>query len=295
MTGSVLDVCLALLLVSAAAVTLVGADTESAGRGGTVEAGTRAEETAAVLTATTAAVNYTLGDVRARSGAPARPDARRVAHGTLAGHLARAAVRSATIDGTPLSPEAADYRRSVRAAVADAVGGRTEIVAVWQPLPGSGLAGEVRVGPSSPETASVSAVRFTIPVPGAPTAVPATAPVHAAGTGDGERGGVARDRVDAAAASAVAVLFPPERIAAASRDDPPVPELVAWRYRRAGGTLGVDAAGVYRGGSPRDANRLLADALATRVDGGSASGAAAPGGPVARARTVEVVVRTWSR
>ena len=265
MTGSVLDVCLALLLVSAAAVTLVGVDTP-AERDDDGDAAGVADS----LATTTAAVEYTL-DPEAGTTATPSPEADRVAHATLAEHLARAAVRSASVDGRTLSPAVAGYRRAVRATVADALASRTEVRAVWRPIPGVDVGSRVRVGPTPPPTATVHAARFSIPVGPA-----------------GERTGTATP-----ARVTVRVLFPPERIAAADRDDSPGAEAVVERYRRAGDALGTDAVRALDRGGPRRANRALADALDRRVDA-AADESTGDGDTSPEPGRVVVVVRTWS-
>ncbi|MFC6793769.1 hypothetical protein ACFQFH_04680 [Halobaculum halobium] len=204
MTGSLLDVCLALLLIGAAAGTIVGADTVETDR---PVSASRASQTAETLAASTATVQYDLvaerGGARGEEQSPS-PEARRVAHATLAEHLARAAVRSATVDGTRPTTTAADYRRSVRETVAEAVGPRTSVRAGWTPLQcdvsdasdtTALIEGAVTVGPDPPASATVRAARFTVPVgPSFGTAA------------DGTQG---RNLIDHVAAGVTTVLFPP--------------------------------------------------------------------------------------
>ncbi|WP_435064102.1 DUF7284 family protein [Halobaculum sp. EA56] len=267
MTGSLLDVCLALVLIGGAATTLAGVGTTPEAA---ATAGDSAGGTATSLATTTAAVEYTL----ATEPAEASPEAERVGHATLAEHLARAAVRSATLGGRTLSPAAADYRRAVRATVAEAIGPRTEVRADWRPLPGTDLGGAIRVGAAPPADAPVRAARISVPAPG---------PTAAAEPG----------AASSAARAAVAALFPPDRIAASARDDAPASDLVVERYRRAGAALDVDAVDAFHRDGPRGANRLLADALADRAAGGTADRTATGHGRE-RAGTVVIVVRTWS-
>ncbi|SHH51475.1 DUF7284 family protein [Halobaculum gomorrense] len=284
MTGSLLDVCLALLLVSAAAGTL--AATDDAAKTAPHAAESRASETAATLATTTASVEYTIVAAEGTTGpddAAASPEADRIAHGTLGEHLARAVTRSATIDDTALSPAVGDYRRGVRRAVADAVGSRTAIRAVWRPLPCAGLGATVRVGPRPPPTVTVRAARFSVPV--------GASSVPAASESDTE------DGATTAASRAVAVLFPPDRIAAAARGDPIASAAVTDRYRRAGRATGVDAIARLKRGGPRSANRALAAALAADAEAGAAAespagerDACGSGDPT----RVTIVVRTWS-
>ncbi|QZX99726.1 DUF7284 family protein [Halobaculum rubrum] len=292
MTGSLLDVCLALLLISAAAGTLVGADAEAATADDIGASSSRAGETAETLAASTAAVEYTVVPAGERTGtddgATPSPEAQRVAHATLAEHLARAAVRSATFEDATPSPTAADYRRSVRRTVADALGSNTRVRAVWRPLPcddsdeGSRVTEVIRVGPRPPPAATVHAARFAVPV--APSSESLT-------SGDGDA-----TRVGSAAARTIAVLFPPDRIAAAARGDPAAATAVTDRYRRAGEALGVDAVDALKRGGPREANRALATALADRYvgDSSSASNETADACRTGDPDRVTVVVRTWS-
>ncbi|WP_425601408.1 DUF7284 family protein [Halobaculum magnesiiphilum] len=324
MTGSLLDVCLALLLIGAAAGTLVGADAEAAIAADIGVASSRASGTAETLASSTAAVEYTLAPDRegtGTDGAAASPEATRVAHATLAEHLARAAVRSTTFDAsgrgddtTPAdvsvpSATVTDYRRTVRETVAGAIGPRTRVRAVWRPLPcddrggadrdgadrggadrGSTgreeahrIGGEVTVGPRPPASATVHAARFAVPV--APSSEPTPS-----------------DRVDAdkpsrAAVRTVAVLFPPDRVAAAARGDSAAAAAVTERYRAVGDALGVDAVGALKRGGPREANRALATALAERYPAERRSTDDAVDGSdscVGDPNRVTVVVRTWS-
>ncbi|MFC7136675.1 DUF7284 family protein [Halobaculum litoreum] len=263
MTGSLLDVCLALLLVSAAAVTVVDVDTGGGHTG--VETDDRAGGAADTLLATTATIGYSVGP----SDDPSSPEAERVAHATLAEHLARAAVRSATVEGTRLSSTPDDYLRAVRGRVARTLGPRTSVRVRWRPLRGVGVAGGVRVGPRPPAATPISATHVTVPV------------------GRALDGGGTRT----AAATTVEVLFPPERIAAAARGDTPSTAAVVDRYRRAGESLGVDAVTPLERGGPERANRVLADALAARTT--EARGSTAAAGREHTPRRVVIVVRTW--
>lgn len=292
MTGSLLDVCLALLLISAAAGTLVGAESEAAAAPHIgSSSSSRASETAETLAGSTAPVEYTLVSARegaASDGATASPEAQRVAHATLAEHLARAAVRSATVGGSTPSPTATDYRRGVRRAVADAIGSNTRVRAVWRPLPCDDsdgtprVEGAIGVGPHPPASRSVHAARFSVPV--------------APSSDSSEFGRTNTEAAGGVAARTIAVLFPPDRVAAAARGDHTAERVVRDRYRRVGSALGVDAVEQLERGGPRDANRALATALADRhaeTDSSNPSGESGEcesGDP----DRVTVVVRTWS-
>ena len=281
MTGSVLDVCLALLLISAAAGTLVGADAEATAARDIGASSSRASETAETLAASTAAVEYTLAPAGEKTGAGgtsafASPEAQRIAHATLAEHLARAAVRSATVGDETPSPTAVDYRRTVRRVVADAIDSNTRVRAVWRPFgcdDSDGalrVGGSISVGPQPPPSATVHAARFGVPV--APSSEPT------------KHDRADNDATGSVAARTIAVLFPPDRIAAATRGDHAAATAVTERYRLAGEALGVDAVGALDRGGPREANRALTMALA---GGANACRTEDPD-------RVTVVVRTWS-
>lgn len=197
--STVVDVSVFLLLVSAAAYSVVTAT------GGAVDATAtpdRDETTVETLATTTATVRYDLG-VDDRTGDPVE----RVRHGTLAELLATAAVANVSVDSAPPAPYAGGFVEAVRASVAPALGGRAQVTATWQPVPGSGLDGVVRVGRAPPTDATVHAATLTVDS-GVP---PARDAALAASTGG--YGHVA----DAVARRTVAGLFPPRETRVALR------------------------------------------------------------------------------
>ncbi len=167
--STVFDVTICLLLLSAAVVTLSLSG---------VEAGTAdrtAEETASVLAATTADVEYRLHTERLADSLDSERLERRFAdraawlddrrrHGTLAGLLARAAIGAAEIDAAELAPETAGFRAAVAEAVAATLPARTAVTARWRPYPGAPINGTVVVGGQPPSGADVRTATLELPV-----------------------------------------------------------------------------------------------------------------------------------
>ncbi|WP_435128101.1 DUF7284 family protein [Halobaculum sp. D14] len=178
MTSTAVDVSLCLLLVSAAAVTLVGADAGAATGPVAAGADSRVGATVQLLAASTATVKYQpdSGGSRQTASGDGLTGSNRTAHGTLAELLAAAAARSAfTANGNRVD-ERAGFRRAVRGAVAEAVGARTQIL-IREPVPGGAAATPtpgIVVGADPPPIGAVHAARFTVPT---------------AGRAGGERGG----------------------------------------------------------------------------------------------------------
>lgn len=153
--STVLDVALFLLLVGAAVAVLYAAPDGSG-------ASERADADAAPAVATTLATTTT--DVEYQ---PTAGDETVVDRASVLTLLARAAVASAGHgDDGGIAPRYA-------AAVTEAVRGelralerdrRVQVRATWEPLPGSGLRGEVTVGPKPPASADVHAATTTVPL-----------------------------------------------------------------------------------------------------------------------------------
>lgn len=244
MTSTTLDVTLCLLLVSAAAFTVVTAEQPPS-----VPAQSRADATANVLATSTASVNYTLApgagrgdDSSVRFGRTRGPAFRRTARGTLAGLLADVTVGSAEIDGVPLSRMHEDFRRGVTRAVVDALAdpARTQVVAVWRPYPSSSLAARTVVGAPPPPDARVRAATVDVPSGLPATRDEAVVASDAAGDHSRTRHADEFDAVaDVVATNAVTGLFP-ERSARINIDGGgPSPALARTRYRRTAAFLGV--------------------------------------------------------
>lgn len=167
--STVFDVTICLLLLSAAVVTLSlsGADAGTADR--------TAKETASVLAATTADIEYRLYTERLAESLDSERLERRFAdraawlddrrrHGTLAGLLARAAIGAAEIDGAELAPETAGFRAVVTETVAATLPARTAVTARWRPYPGAPVNGAVVVGGQPPSGADVRTATLELPV-----------------------------------------------------------------------------------------------------------------------------------
>ncbi|AUV81021.1 hypothetical protein C2R22_04555 [Salinigranum rubrum] len=273
--STVVDVSVFLLLVSAAVFSVVTAPADPVGATVTPE---RDEATVETLATTTTTVGYDLG-VDDRTGEPIE----RVRHGTLAELLAEAAVANASVDGTPTSPYAAGFVDAVRASVTPLFDGRTQVVATWRPLPGSGLVGEVRVGPTPPAGATVHAATLSVD-----SGMPA-ARDSALAASSGGYGRVA----DVAARRTVDGLFPPRRTRVALRGGAADAVVVRERFASMRSTYGSETtfdAGV------EPATTDLAVAVAERTERSFERRFETPRAAAESVRTarVTVVVRTWS-
>lgn len=280
MTATALDAGLCLLLVSAAALTVVGAREPERPSG-------RADAAAETLSVTTAHVPYTLapGVRDADRSVAGGGELDRVAHGTLAELVARAAFRNVTVDGVPLTNASASFRNCVREEVVDALPPRTRVDARWEPYPESHVRGRFAVGPAPPGDRTVDAARLTVPV---------HIPSRTANRTDGAA--TARDDpAERLAALVVRALFPPERLRFALHDDAPLPGLVEHRYRQAGRRYGVDSLDALRRAGPAGANDRLRPAVAERVrdDLGGRSTGIDSVDSLDRTGRVVIIVRTW--
>lgn len=255
--STVLDVAVCLLLVGAAVATLATAPTT---------------ERPHAPDATPAA--STLGTVTA--AVPAAGD-RRV-HDTLAGHLGRAAVADARLDGGPLVRT--DYPGAAVEAVEASTADRTHVTARWMPYTGAPLAGEVTAGEPPPPGADVAATRLTV-----------DSGVDAPGPGGVDSFG---SLVDALAGAYVVLLFPPERTYASLADSRTAPRTAA-RYRAAAEALDADVDGAVAEGEVRRANGALSAALATRLEADLRERYGTPQAAAANLTVdrVDVVIRRW--
>lgn len=259
MTSTVVDAALCLLLVSAAAVTLADVGAPAA-------APDRSDDVAATLAATTATVEYTLAPDHQVCRNSSACDRRTT--GTLAGLLATATVRNATVDGRRLSRAHVDFRRAVRRAVARVLPPRTQVIARWRPYAGAHLRAAVSVGPTPPPEATVNAATIGVPSGLGNASSLATLP-----------------------ATLVDGLFPPAKMRLALHGDPPFAELAAERYRRAGRAYGVDLEDEVAAGDAAAANDALTAAVADRVE--RSTRGRTPGRSDVGLGSVRIVVRTW--
>lgn len=269
--STVLDASVCLLLVSASALALAGVPTDDADPDPDT-----ADATAEALSSSTARVTAGGGS----------------AHGTLAGLLAAAAVRNATLDGSRLAPDRG-FERAAERRVSRALqraGTDAQVVARWEPFPGSRLGGRAVAGRTPPPDADVHAAALSVPsgLPG--VRANAVAAAHQEGFG-----GAAR----AVARGVVRGLFPPAETRTALRARSARADRAASRYATAARAVGAESAvqRPLRTGNAARANRVLADALAVAIEPSLRETFDAP---TAAARTaavgrVRVTVRTWSR
>lgn len=287
MTATALDACLCVLLVSAAAVTVVGVPERSPPRD-------RADNVAESLAATVE-LEYVLAPVEPRAEAsPGReavdrtgnPALRRRTRGSLVSLLGRAAVRTVRFEGDPVTRTAADFAAAVRNATRSSLPVRSQVVVRWRPYPGSHLRRRFVVGPTPPPDADVNAA--TVRVPSGFDGPPNAARVARQRGFDGLSRAVA-DRL-------VRGLFPPEQARFALAGDPPTSSLMRRRYRRAAALYGTSVSEPLSTGDVGAANERLAAAAAPRVEADLRASFDSPGEAAASLELggVRVVVRTWS-
>lgn len=254
--STVLDVAVCLLLVGAAVATLAAAPQPS-----DRPHGARADSTVGTVATVTTTV-------------PAGGERR--SHGTLAEHLATAAVADARLDGAPVVETG--YPGSV-ANETDALTGRqASVTARWEPYPGAPLVGNVVAGEPPPPDADVAARTLTIE---SGVAVPESV---------GSFEGLARELADAY----VAWLFPPERTYA-SLADARTADRTTDLYGSAAETLAADVRAPVADREVRAANDELATALAARLTADLRERYATPRAAAADVAVdeVELVVRRW--
>jgi hypothetical protein len=275
--STVVDVSVFLLLVGAAVFSVATAADASADDTVSITAD-RDEATVETLATTTATVQYDLG-VDDRTGEPIE----RARHGTLAELLADAAVANATVDGAPLSPYAVGFVDAVEATVSPLLDGRTQVAATWRPIPGSTLAGQVRLGPDPPTDSTVHAATLTVD-----SGIPPTSD-RARSASVGGYGHVA----DVVARGTVDGLFPPRRTRVALDGDGA--DAVVAREQFASMRSAYDSETTFEAGV-EPARADLTAAVSNRTTRTLASQFETPRAAAAAVRTgsVHIVVRTWS-
>lgn len=254
--STVLDVSVCLLFVAAAVVTLAGTPppADSSKPPATIR------DASSVSTVTTA---VSAGEER-------------LAHDTLAGHLGRATVVGARIDGDPFTNS--EYPTAVENATANLTADRTFLTARWEPYPGAPLAGDIAVGAEPPPTADVTARTLIVD----------------SGVATPQRPDSFARLAEQLAAAYVTRLFPPERTYTRAVDGRTAPETVG-RYRIAGDALGIDTTPAAADAEIRRANAAVADALATRLEADLRTRYATPEAAATNLTVdeVEIVVRRW--
>ena len=284
MTSTVLDVTLCLLLVSAGAVTLATTTPNDASTGPTTTASDRAQ----TLATTTATVEF--APAGAENGTESRS---RTRNGTVVALLADAAVGNLSVGGEPVSEGRSHFAHAVGEATRATVGAvGVDVVARWQPFPGSSVGGVAAVGQSPPSDADVHAATVTVPS-GLPSAR------YGAQRVAGREGfaGVAR----VVAHRVVTGLFPAGVTAAvldsnAGTDSRRAASLRE-RHRRTAALADVRVVESANGIDVRRTNARLVTAFATRFERELRREYETPEAAAAAVEvgTVTVVVRTWSR
>lgn len=292
-TSTVLDAALFLLLVGAAVATL------ALPRGATpTRNADAADGMADVLATSTADLGYTLapGARHAHSRVVQfphtdGPEFQRAAHGTLASHLASAAVGNLTLDGKQVTHITDDYERATENATRNATRDRTyetQVRAVWEPYDDAPLQGTIRVGPTPPPATDVHAATLTVDSGMADTREQA----RRTATATGNYSAVA----DVVASHVVAGLFPPSETRTALLGDFPVAQLTTYRYERLGTLVGTNVTAQARANNATGANAQLTAHLSERLAGDMRHRFESPR-TAARAVSVDTVrltVRVWS-
>jgi hypothetical protein len=254
--STVLDVAVCLLLVGAAAATLLAAPAP-------VDPDARPE--AATTTSTVATVTTTV---------PAADDRR--AHDTVAGHLGRAAVTDVRIDGETLGRSG--YPTAVANETASLTPDRVFVTATWEAYPGAPLAGNVSVGAEPPPDADVATRALTVD----------------SGLRGPKRADSLPKLARSLAGSYVDWLFPPDRTYARLGDRRTADGVTA-RYEVAAGALDATVAPALADADVQAANDHLTEALADRLETDLRQRYETPGAAASNLRVdeVEVVVRRW--
>lgn len=254
--STVLDVSVCLLLVGVAVTTLVVAVPTDDERTG-FEGGQTADS---------------LGTVTA--SVPVTDD--RLAHDTLAGHLAAAALAEGSIAGDRLGTSTYPY--SVQTAVEERTPERTHITARWRPYPDAPVSGRLDVGPEPPSTADVSVTRRAVD-----SGTPRLNSTDSFGS-----------LATSLSIAYITRMFPPERTRVELVDSR-TGERTASRYRAFADTLGVDIDDQLEDANAEKANERLVDELADRLEADlrsnySSADAAADN---ETAGNIELVIRRW--
>lgn len=291
MTSTAVDVGLCILLISAAAVTVANSSTDPARTD-------RADEVASTLASTTATVNYSLElppssavtagrDGGVTGNEPPESALERTAHGTLASLLARAAVQTVRVHGSPPTRTAAGFAAAVRHRTLAVLPPRTQVVVRWEPYPGAHLGRTLLLGPDPPRQQSVNAATVVVP-----------AGIPAASAGNAGTDASSFDSLANGLASAiVAGLFPPDRMRHALAGDYPVDALAAHRYRRFAEAYGVVLGDSLGRADVETANARLAEGLSEQIERDLRRRFQTPTRAADRVDSgrVHIVVRTWSQ
>lgn len=292
--STVMDVSLALLLISASVVA-VGLYLHDDGDRDRTD-GQRGDRALETLSGTTITITYDLGaenesgvaatdseyyerPSRLESDADDAGDRDEITtYGSATDLLGEAALTNVRIDGTELFAYGHDVERSVEAATQGRLaGGERSVyaIATWEPYDGAGIAGTATVGERPPRSADVSSATTT--VSSSVPAVDAETLADAFLEGETEttdRSGI-EDGFDAVgeeiARAVVAGYFPPRETQYALESTLPERGVTVYDYRRTAAAVGVDVDDHVTGSTPS----ATAANAALRGDAGDADGLAA--------------------
>ncbi|WP_049971230.1 DUF7284 family protein [Haladaptatus cibarius] len=283
--STVFDVTLCLLLVSASAFVLVGA--QSPRQTTTDEEPTgkepAAESTANVLTTSTAAVNYTI-----RTKQKPLP---RKHHGTVAGLLTEAAIANTTVHGTELLPESENFETAVARRVRNQIGitngTNTHVVVRWRPYRDAHIRGDTAVGNLPPRDATVHATSLS---------VASGLPGVRDGALDAARQDGYRGVAHVVATGIVSGLVPKHSTNLALHDRPAVADSAAGRFQRLNKRYDAKLPSGANDGGGIGTRQTLVRAMTTTIETELRKTFESP---VEAAQSVsvgraELVVRTWS-
>jgi hypothetical protein len=289
-SSTALDTVVFILLVGAAVGVLAGVDAWGGDGSDRI-----AEETADVLATSTTEVTYTRrvtveSETILRGEQTQTVSVTRTASGTYAQLLAAAAVSDISLDTTALLGTGAELRSESREAAERVLHTRDaniQVAVAWRPYPDSTLRSSFTVGDGPPRDADVSITTAT-----AASGVENVTTEARRAAGIGGYGGVA----NVVARSVVNGLFPEAAVRAALYSEGPDRALVIHRYQRASDALGVETAKLLHHRQVEDANRRLADILASRLRSELRARYDSPDAAAraVRAHQVRLVVRTWS-
>lgn len=164
--STVVDVSLALVMISAAVVLMAVHLQDDPG---THEPLT-ADRTAETVAGTTLSVTYDIEDVTDDNSVLDWPEDdrayQRSRHGTAATLLAHAAVANAEYDGTRTTVTGENFEEAVDGALRTQIAGadtNVHVTAVWRPYEGSSIQGVATAGPQPPRDQDVSSATMTVP------------------------------------------------------------------------------------------------------------------------------------
>lgn len=290
--STVVDVSIALLLVSVAVAILVSFTPPAASPDDTPESTT----VGSTLTSTTVDANYTIDDLVesavADPGEYDENDRQRIAHGTIGAHLATIAIANLELEGSHLSFGSADYEaqldETIRAILAES-NTRGNVTAVWEPIPGGQIRGTTSLGEAVPPHTDVSVTTMTVP-----SGIDAV-------SGESNTGVVSFDGLAQRLAANIVEAYLPERNAQRALESSGLDrELTVHRYGTFADVLGIDANALdthltATTANATQANHYLEEALASLLQPHLENQFETPQAAVdgVALDDVRITVRTW--